>query len=56
MDVVQAVNMHEVMTGMNNPLTLSLVAVMAVCSLYVVGRAGMKAVRLIRLLRLMCRS
>ena len=53
MDLVQAVNMHEVMTGVNNPLVLSLMAVMIVCSLYVVARAGMRAVRFIRLLRMM---
>ena len=53
MDLVQAVNMHEVMTGVNNPLVLSLMAVMIVCSLYVAARAGMKAVRFIRLLMMM---
>ena len=53
MDLVQAVKMHEVMTGVNNPLVLSLMAVMMVCSLYVVWQAGMRAVRFIRLLRMM---
>ncbi|WP_275233416.1 hypothetical protein [Pantoea ananatis] len=53
MDLVQAVNMHEVMTGGNNPLVLSLMAVMIVFNLYVVWRAGMRAVRFIRLLRMM---
>jgi len=53
MNLVQAVKMHEVMTGVNNPLVLSLMAVMMVCSLYVMGRAGMRAVRFIRLLRMM---
>lgn len=38
MDLVQAVNMHEVMTGVNNPLALSLMAVMALCRL--AGRNG----------------
>jgi len=56
MDLVQAVNRHEVMTGVNNPLALSLMAVMIVYSPYVVWQAGMKAVRVIRLLRLMRRS
>ncbi|MDJ0042505.1 MULTISPECIES: hypothetical protein [Pantoea] len=53
MDLVQAVKIHEVMTGVNNPLALSLMAVMAVCSLYVMWRAGMRAVRFIRLLMMM---
>ncbi|MCW0323785.1 hypothetical protein [Pantoea dispersa] len=53
MDLVQAVKMHEVMTGVNNPLALSLMAVMAVCSLYVIWQAGMRAVRFIRLLSMM---
>ncbi|WP_394564994.1 hypothetical protein [Pantoea sp. SGAir0180] len=53
MDLVQAVKMHEVMTGVNNPLALSLMAVMAVIILYVVWRAGMKTARFIRLFRMM---
>lgn len=53
MDLVQAVNMHEVMTGVNNPLVLSMMAVMIVCSLYVIWKAGMRVVRFIRLLSMM---
>ncbi|WP_347449235.1 hypothetical protein [Pantoea stewartii] len=53
MDLVQAVNMHEVMTGVNNPLALSLMAVMAVICLYAGWRAGMGVLRFIRALMLM---
>ncbi|WP_186306756.1 hypothetical protein [Pantoea ananatis] len=53
MDLVQAVKMHEVMTGVNNPLALSLMAVMAVICLYAGWRAGMGVLRFIRTLMMM---
>ncbi|MGE9553641.1 hypothetical protein ACQPT2_21190 [Erwinia amylovora] len=43
------------MTSINNPVSMSLMAIMAVAGLYIVWRAGMRVARFVRLLMLMRR-